>query len=55
MTPTRSPPESGGWFRPFTPVSWSQNLLGASQYGARSCTLCGHQESDPIHAQDGAA
>jgi len=48
-------PQSRGWFRALTPVSWSQNLLGASQYGARGCGVCGRAETDPIHADAGSS
>lgn len=43
-------PVSGGWFRLLTPIWWSQNLVGASQIGARRCAACGQPEDAPIHA-----
>jgi hypothetical protein len=42
----------GGWFRGLTPISWSRNLMGASQYGANLCAVCGQPADDQRHAID---
>ena len=44
-------PASAAWFRSLTPLSWSRNLLGASQYSASACAVCGRGPDDPLHAE----
>lgn len=46
---------AGGWYRLLTPIWWSQNLLGASQIGARRCAACGQPQDAPIHAPEDEA
>lgn len=42
-------PISAGWFGALTPVSWSRNILGASQISQSSCVVCRADKDDPIH------
>ena len=45
-------PISAGWFGAMTPLSWSRNILGASQISQSPCVVCRQDKDAVIHGPE---